>query len=116
MGPVSLARWQWDGYHRFHRSRANLLLHIVAVPLFLCGNVGLVSALARGAWLVALGALASMAVSVALQGRGHRTEDNPPEPFTSPFNAVGRIFLEQWVSFPRFVLTGGFARALRGEA
>jgi hypothetical protein len=26
---------------------------------------------------------------------------------------VGRIFFEQWITFPRFVLSGGWLRALR---
>jgi hypothetical protein len=58
-------------------------------------------------------AIAAMLVSVALQGRGHRQESTPPEPFTSPVNAVSRIFLEQWVTFPRFVLSGGWSHAMR---
>ena len=30
----------------------------------------------------------------------------------SASNFVGRLFLEQWVTFPRFVLSGGWARNL----
>jgi O-antigen/teichoic acid export membrane protein len=108
-----LLRWQWQGYTRYHRSRANLLLHIVLVPVFVLGNVVLLVALAQGTWLVVVLALVAMVVSVALQGRGHRQEATPPEPFTSPANAVARIFCEQWVTFPRFVLSGGWYRALR---
>jgi hypothetical protein len=53
-------------------------------------------------------------VSIALQGRGHRGEPVPPVPFSSSGNALARIFLEQWITFPRFVLSGGWSRALRG--
>jgi hypothetical protein len=28
-------------------------------------------------------------------------------------NAISRIFLEQWVTFPRFVLSGAWMRAWR---
>jgi hypothetical protein len=108
-----LLSWQWAGYPRNHQSRANLLLHIVAVPLFLLGNVALVTGIIMLSWAVAVGGLAAMVVSVAVQGRGHKIEVNPPEPFTGPTNAVSRIFLEQWVTFPRFVLSGGWERALR---
>lgn len=108
-----LLRWQWDGYSRYHCSRFNLLLHIVVVPLFLLGNVVLVVALVQRSWLAALGGAAAMLISVTLQGRGHRTEVVPPEPFTGPLNAVSRIFLEQWVTFPRFVLSGNWVKALR---
>jgi hypothetical protein len=108
-----LLRWQWDGYPRYHQSRANLLLHIVVVPLFLLGNIAVVTGIIMLSWAVALGGLAAMAVSVILQGRGHKIEANPPEPFTGPTNAVSRIFLEQWVTFPRFVLSGAWRRALQ---
>ena len=116
MGPAALLRWQWDGYPRYHQSRTNLLLHIVVVPLFLAGNGALVVRLVSGSFLEAgLGAMA-MVASAALQGVGHRTEPVPPEPFTSPWNAVARLFLEQWITFPRFVLSGKWLRALRQSA
>ena len=113
MNVSELLRWQWEGYQRYHQSRANLMLHIVVVPLFLLGNVALVAGLVRGGWLLVLGGAACMLVSVALQGRGHASEPVASIPFTGPANAVARIFLEQWVTFPRYVLTGGWARALR---
>jgi hypothetical protein len=110
-----LLRWQWQQYPRYHQSRANLLLHIAFVPVFVLANVALVVALVQRSWLVALAALAAMAMSVAMQGRGHRQEAVPPEPFTGPVNAVARIFCEQWVTFPRFVLSGGWFRSLRDD-
>jgi hypothetical protein len=108
-----LLRWQWDGYARYHRSRVNLLIHIVAVPLFLIGTVGVIIALVQGSSVVAVISAVVMVIAIALQGRGHNQEAVPPEPFTGPANAVSRIFLEQWVTFPRFVLSGGWVRALR---
>lgn len=113
MSVLELLRWQWVGYLRYHRSRANLLIHIVLVPLFLVSNVALVVALFERSVVLGVFSLTAMVVSVALQGRGHRQEEIPPEPFTSPINAVSRIFLEQWVTFPRFVISGGWLRALR---
>ena len=108
-----LLRWQWDGYPRFHRSRSNLVLHIVLVPLFVVCNVALVRCLLRGAWIGAFLALADMGLSIALQGRGHKGEPVPPEPFAGPADVMARIFAEQWITFPRFVLSGGWLRALR---
>jgi hypothetical protein len=108
-----LLRWQWEGYPRYHRSRLNLVLHIVVVPLFLAGNVALVAGLLRGAWWTAIAGAVATIASVVLQGRGHGKELTPPEPFTGPRNALSRIFLEQWVTFPRFVLSGGWLQALR---
>jgi hypothetical protein len=108
-----LLAWQWEGYARYHQSRANLLLHIVLVPLFLAGNVALLVGVIRLSWIEALTGIALMAMSMALQGRGHRGEAVQPVPFSDTANALGRIFLEQWITFPRFVLTGGWSRALR---
>ena len=108
-----LLRWQWDGYARYHRSRVNLLIHIVAVPLFLSGTVGVVVALFQRSSVVAVISAVIVVIAIALQGRGHKQEAVPPEPFTGPANAVSRIFLEQWVTFPRFVLSGAWVRALR---
>jgi len=116
MNVPELLRWQWEGYPTYHRSRFNLLLHIAVVPLFLLGNVGLVVALLQGAWLGALAGLVLMVISVVLQGRGHGLEAEPPVPFSGPANAVSRICLEQWVNFPRFVLSGRWLQAWREAA
>jgi hypothetical protein len=107
-----LLAWQWEGYARYHQSRANLWLHIVLVPLFLSGNGLLLVGLVRLDWKKALAGVVCMGASMALQGLGHKGERVPPEPFTSRGNAVARIFLEQWITFPRFVLSGGWRRAL----
>jgi hypothetical protein len=108
-----LLRWQWDGYARYHHSRVNLLIHIVAVPVFLLATVGTVMALLQQSLWLGIVSIAAAVVSLALQGRGHKQEQVSPEPFTGPANAISRIFLEQWVTFPRFVLSGGWAHALR---
>jgi hypothetical protein len=113
MGIAELFRRQWDGYPRVHRSRTNLLIHIVVVPLFLLGNVGLVVALLSLSWPLGAISLVVMVISVALQGRGHKQEQIPPDPLTGPANAISRILLEQWVTFPRFVLSGKWLLALR---
>jgi len=116
MNITELLRWQWEGYPRYHHSRRNLLLHIVFVPLFLFANISLVIALIQRSWLVALVAALAMIASIALQGRGHRAEVVPPAPFTGAANAISRIFLEQWFTFPRFVLSGGWLNALRNAS
>lgn len=110
---VELLRWQWQGYARNHRARSNLLLHIAMVPLFLAGNVMLLAGLVRLSWWLMPAGILATVVSIALQGRGHKAEADSPAPFTGVGNALSRIFLEQWVTFPRFVLSGGWLRALR---
>ena len=113
MGLKELLRGQWQGYPRYHRTRGNLLLHIIVVPLFLVGNLALLLALARRSWLMVVVALLTMAASVAVQGRGHRQEPVPPEPFASALEAVARILCEQWITFPRFEISGGWLNAWR---
>ena len=89
------------------------MLHIFLVPVFLAGTIALVVAAFMGSWIIGLAGAAAMFLSIALQGRGHRQETVPPEPFTSPVNAIVRIFFEQWITFPRFVLSGGWLKAIR---
>jgi hypothetical protein len=113
MTVAKVLRWQWDGYPHVHRSRTNLIIHIVVAPLFVLGNIGLIAALVSGSLPLGALSLVTMVLSVALQGRGHKQEQIPPEPFTGPANAVSRIFLEQWVTFPRFVMSGKWFRAFR---
>lgn len=115
MSMGELLRWQWQGYSRYHRSRPNLLIHMVAVPLFLGGTIALLLAVAELSLIAFTVAFGCIVVAIALQGRGHRLEAVPPEPFSGPFNFVARLFLEQWVTFPRFVLSGGWSAALRGH-
>ena len=110
-----LLAWQWQGYARYHQSRANLLMHIVLVPLFLAGNVALIVGAIRLDWIEAVVGAACMLFSMAVQGRGHRGETVPPVPFSGAGNALARIFLEQWITFPRFVLTGGWWNGVRHQ-
>jgi len=108
-----LLRWQRDGYSRYHCSRGNLLIHVAAVPVFLLGSGGLLASAVLFSWKLGVLSLVGMVASMAAQGRGHRLEAVPPEPFTGAANALARIVLEQWVTFPRFVLSGGWSRAFR---
>lgn len=108
-----LLEWQFRNYPEFHASRANLVLHVLTVPLFQGGTVVALTGWLQ-VWWLSLAGLGAMAVAVAAQGRGHAMEQNPPIPFASRGEAVARIFLEQWVNFPRFLVTGGLFRAWNG--
>lgn len=107
---LDILRWQWAGYARFHRSPANLLIHIVAVPVFMAGSVLLFTGLVQLLPWQAAGGAAALLVSMAAQGRGHRLEAEPAVPFAGPRDAIVRILLEQWVTFPAWVLSGGWRR------
>jgi hypothetical protein len=110
---AELIEWQRLDYACKHRLRGTLLVHLVAVPVFVAGNAALVAALLLGMWTAGALALAVMMASLAWQGRCHRGEPEQPAPFSGPAEAVARIFIEQWVTFPRFVFSGEWALALR---
>ena len=98
-----------------HRDRTNLLLHIVAVPLFQIATIALIVGVAvRSGVLVGI-ALAAMVAAIVIQGRGHRQEREAPTPFAGPIDFVSRFVAEQWITFPRFVFWGGWSRNLAGS-
>ncbi len=107
-----LLAWQLREYPKGHRDRRNLVVHVVTVPLFLAGTCALALSPLAGAWLAAA-AVPALVLPLALQGRGHALEAVPPIPFRGPLDAAARLVVEQWVTFPRFALGGGFARAWR---
>lgn len=107
-----LLAWQWQNYATVHVDRKNLAIHIATAPLFIAGTVIAVVDLFLSPWLVLAG-LGAMLLAVVLQGRGHKLERVPPIPFTGPLDVVTRIFAEQWMTFPRYVISGRFAQAWR---
>lgn len=110
-----LLAWQLANYPLNHADRRNLVIHLVTVPMFMAGTLGAVIGLASASWPTALAGLAALPLAVALQGRGHALEPEPPLPFRGPLDVLGRIVAEQWVTFPRFVVSGGFGRAWAGS-
>jgi hypothetical protein len=114
--PDGLLSWQWSLYADGHRHRTNLVLHVLTVPLFWAGTVTAFTALFQGAVLAAGVGLLAMVAAVGIQGRGHAGEPTRPVPFRHPLDAVARLFVEQWVTFPRYVLSGGFAKAWRAAS
>ena len=113
MSVQQFLRWQWSDYSGKHRSRANLLIHIVAVPLVQVGTLLMVYGALQRAAAVVGASVACVVVSLAVQGRGHRLEAEPPAPFGGAGDFIRRVAAEQWVTFPRFVLSGGWYRNLK---
>ena len=108
-----LLAWQWRIYSGNHRHRVNLLIHIVAVPLFWLGIVAFIGAIAGfGVRLVLIGAVLASA-SLLLQNFGHKQEIQKPEPFLGFDDFISRFVVEQLITFPRFVLSGDWLRNLR---
>ncbi|MBM3643504.1 MAG: terminase [Alphaproteobacteria bacterium] len=108
-----LLDWQWSLYPGGHRDRVNLLLHILTVPLFWAGTALLVVALLRGAAGPVLAGLALWLAALLAQGQGHQREREAQVPFEGPLDFISRFTVEQFITFPRFLLSGGWARALR---
>jgi hypothetical protein len=107
-----LLAWQFRNYSKGHCNRRNLALHAATAPLFVAGTCAVALAPFTSIWLLVF-AVPAMALPLVVQGRGHRLEANPPSPFLGPGDFAARLFVEQWVTFPRYVLSGGFARAWR---
>lgn len=110
---MSLLADQFADYPRVHADRRNLLIHIVAVPVFDAAIVTALASAASRSWVGVAAGLAVAAGAFAAEGRGHGLEAQRPIPFSGPGNALSRIFVEQFVTFPRYVLSGGWAQAWR---
>jgi uncharacterized membrane protein YGL010W len=108
-----LLSWQWEGYPRFHRDRTNLAIHIVAVPSLIASAIVLAASVATMRWIVAAGSLFILVVAFLVQGMGHGREATPAIAFTGLTDAVSRILAEQFITFPRFVITGAWSAAFR---
>lgn len=102
-------------YDRFHQSRINLLIHIVAVPLFVISLVLALRAIFLGEMLVSMLLFLAPLLSLAAQGYGHKLEAVPPEPFKGAGDFVRRILSEQFFRFWTFVLSGGWFKALKSS-
>ena len=113
MGISELLQWQWNGYPKYHQSKANLLIHIITVPIFITCTAAMTVMLFKLNWLGALITAILAKIAFAVQGIGHKREPNTSVPFSNPANAALRMFFEQWLTFPRFVLSGGWLRAYK---
>ena len=109
----NLLAWQWSDYVAKHRDRGNLIVHIVAVPLFQLATLLLIGGLFGRSVTAVVIALVAMVVALVLQGRGHRREGEAPTPFEGAADFVTRFVAEQWITFPRFVLSGAWSENLR---
>ena len=111
-----LLDWQWDRYAPSQRDWVNLLIHLFAVPMFWIGTLDALGALLFSGLLHALGALLLMALALFAQALGNAREKNPPEPYADGWDFARRAAAEQFVTFPRFLLSGGWWRNFRESA
>jgi hypothetical protein len=92
------------------------VIHLVAVPLFMSATLLAVYALVSFSLPALAGAALCFLVSLILQGSGHRLEATAPEPFKGGLDFILRLFAEQWITFPRFIMTGGWFENLSNKA
>lgn len=109
---------QWSDYSERHRNKANLMIHIVAVPLVWLAAIqvfgGLVlSLIGVGGFNVIFGALVQAGVALFAQHWGNGMEAVKPAPFAPTRDYAMGLAAEQLVTFPRFVLTGQWLRNLQ---
>ncbi len=100
----------WSDYERVHADRRNLLIHLLAVPLFDIALLVALMSIARGEWILAVVSVLAVVGSTVLQGFGHAREANEPKPFTGLFDFLRRWLAEQYFMFAVFVITGRWWR------
>ena len=112
---------QWSDYSERHQNKANLTIHIVTVPLVWIAALQIIGGLML--MLIGVGGLkawlyAAILIGIALgaQAYGNGMEAIKPRPFTNAKDFAVNAFAEQFVTFPRFVLTGQWLKNLQAGA
>ncbi|RRV05164.1 DUF962 domain-containing protein [Pseudomonas sp. v388] len=107
----NLHTWQWRHYADDHRHPANLVLHLIAVPMFILAVLLILDGLFSLSFTsIAIGVIGLIA-ALGFQRQGHRLEKQSAEPSSDRGDAIKRLLVEQFVTFPRFVLSGAWWRA-----
>jgi len=104
--------WQWRGYSRTHRDRVNLVIHMLTVPAFIAGSLAALTQGTHANWYGAGIAVIVVLAAFALQAASNKRERVAAEPYAGSVDFITRVFAEQYVTFPRFVLMGQWARNL----
>ena len=115
MNLAELAAEQWRDYSDRHRNKVNLLIHIVTVPLvwwstFLIIGGLLLMLLGVGGLKFWVYAAVFIGLSLFAQSYGNGMEAIKPKPIGSPKDFAMNAIAEQFITFPRFVLSGDWLR------
>ena len=100
-----LVAWAWRETPPVHKNAGNLVIHLVAVPLFVFGHFLVLTGVLLGWWLALAGVLC-VAISIAVQGFGHSLERQQVHPFTGARDFLRRLYAEQFYNFWRYLFTG----------
>ncbi len=104
-----LVSWAWRETPPVHTNRANLIIHIFAVPLFVIGHFLLIVGAFINLWILVFG-MFSIIVSLLLQNLGHSLEPTKVHPFTGLRDVLRRLYAEQFCNFWRFLFSGQWFR------
>lgn len=110
----ALLDWAWRETPPVHKNRANLLIHIIAVPLFVLGHALIVAAFFTDIRLATAGPIC-IVVSLIMQNIGHRLEPQRVHAFLGPVDFVRRLYAEQFCNFWRFLFSGRWFAALTAQ-
>ena len=95
-------------YQRLHQNKANLLIHIVGVPVFIIGNISLLIAIVNLNILSIVLSFLAIITSLGAQDRGHKFEKVAFEPFKNLLDFFKTIYLDQFIVFPIFFFSKYF--------
>jgi hypothetical protein len=101
-----LVAWAWEETPPVHKNRMNLMIHLVAVPLFVVGHVAAVIGVVLMAGSAVVPGLGAIVLSLILQKRGHALERIQVHAFSSPRDFIRRLYAEQLCNFWRFLFSG----------
>jgi len=105
----------WDSYRKHHRHPTNLLLHLLAVPLFILSSLVLLIGLLQLSFVAQITGVIGLVAAVALQRHGHLYEVHQDDPEDDSQDGLKHLLLEQFITFPRFVISGEWWRAWRNR-
>jgi hypothetical protein len=91
-------------YAGVHQHWGNILIHVLSVPFFMAGTLIGSLKLLSGDWLGVTASIIVAVMAFALQGIGHKLEENAPLPFKGPLDMIRRIFAEQFYRFWIFLV------------
>ena len=110
-----LLSWAWTQTPPVHENGKNLLIHALAVPLFVVGHCLFVAAFFFNLWLFVAGLLC-VAVSLSMQRYGHSLERNQPPPFAGSRDFLRRLYAEQFWNFWRFLFAGHWYASFKARS
>lgn len=91
-------------YASVHQHWGNILMHVLSAPFFMAGTLIGTLKLLSGDWLGVVASFIVVVMAFALQGIGHKLEENPAPPFVGPLDMIRRIFAEQFYRFWVFLV------------